>query len=215
MRDSAARFEAVQAPAEMITNPMDPPSPRLLDRFEAELRCYASCVFTRDMLLELYHHMEWADAKAWEAAPDNGPPDDRLRLLLVHIHVVQRAFLHVWTHQPVVEAFRTPEDFSTLAGVRAWARPYYPEARRFLDGVTADQLSQPLTMPWAAELSKHLGRPPHATTLGETCFQVASHSTYHRGQVNTRFRELGAEPPLVDYIAWVWFGRPAAWWGPI
>ena len=36
-----------------------------------------------------------------------------------------------------------------------------------------------------------------------------SHSTYHRGQVNARLREIGAEPPLVDYIAWLWFDRPA------
>jgi uncharacterized damage-inducible protein DinB len=43
-------------------------------------------------------------------------------------------------------------------------------------------------------------------------FQVTSHSTHHRGQVNARLRALGGEPPLVDYIAWVWFGKPAADW---
>lgn len=48
--------------------------------------------------------------------------------------------------------------------------------------------------------------------LGETMIQVAMHSQYHRGQINTRLRELGAEPPLVDYIAWIWFGRPDAAW---
>jgi uncharacterized damage-inducible protein DinB len=42
--------------------------------------------------------------------------------------------------------------------------------------------------------------------------QVATHSTYHRGQVNARLREVGGEPPLVDYIAWIWFGRPAPEW---
>jgi uncharacterized damage-inducible protein DinB len=33
-----------------------------------------------------------------------------------------------------------------------------------------------------------------------------------RAQVNTRLRELGATPPLVDFIAWAWFGKPAAEW---
>lgn len=37
-------------------------------------------------------------------------------------------------------------------------------------------------------------------------------ATYHRGQVNTWLRELGLEPPLVDFIAWVWFGKPAPDW---
>ena len=50
--------------------------------------------------------------------------------------------------------------------------------------------------------------------MAETCLQVCSHSTYHRGQVNARLREIGAEPPLVDYIAWLWFERPAADWPP-
>jgi hypothetical protein len=28
-------------------------------------------------------------------------------------------------------------------------------------------------------------------------------------QVNTRIRELGGTPPLVDFIAWIWAGKPA------
>jgi uncharacterized damage-inducible protein DinB len=49
-------------------------------------------------------------------------------------------------------------------------------------------------------------------TVGETAFQVVSHSTHHRAQANTRLRAVGGDPPLVDYIAWIWFGRPAAPW---
>ena len=45
-------------------------------------------------------------------------------------------------------------------------------------------------------------------TSAETAPHVAMHTTHHRGQVNARLRELGAEPPLVDYIAWLW-QRPA------
>jgi hypothetical protein len=26
--------------------------------------------------------------------------------------------------------------------------------------------------------------------------------------VNARLREMGGELPLVDFIAWVWFGKP-------
>ena len=42
--------------------------------------------------------------------------------------------------------------------------------------------------------------------------QVALHSTYHRGQINARIRELGGEPPLTDFIAWVWAGKPQPSW---
>jgi uncharacterized damage-inducible protein DinB len=55
-------------------------------------------------------------------------------------------------------------------------------------------------------------RKPESTTIGETILQVALHSIYHRGQVNARLRALGQEPPLVDYIAWIWLGRPDPKW---
>jgi uncharacterized damage-inducible protein DinB len=59
---------------------------------------------------------------------------------------------------------------------------------------------------------QQMGRRFEAPTQTETMRQVASRSTYHRGQVNARLRELDGEPPLVDYIAWIWFGRPAPDW---
>ena len=35
------------------------------------------------------------------------------------------------------------------------------------------------------------------------------------GQINARLREIGGEPPLVDYIAWIWLGRPTVNWPSI
>lgn len=163
-------------------------------------------------LRDLYAHMEWADAKVWQAvlALDRGPVDERLRGRLLHIHVVQRAFLHVWTSQPVI--FPEPGEFPSLPELEAWARPYYDETRRFFGGLTETRLDEPIHMPWVKLFEQQLGRPLETPTLADTMFQVPSHSTYHRGQVNTIVRELGGEPPLVDYIAWVWFGRPNPDW---
>jgi uncharacterized damage-inducible protein DinB len=170
-------------------------------------------MFSRHAIRELYRHMEWADAKVWEAVPLAAePPDEILRERLVHIHVVQRAFLYAWTGGPVTESFKSGKDFPTLAAARAWAQPYYGQAYAFLDSLPDDRLGETVTLPWAAMIVEHLGRNPAPTTLADTCFQVASHSTYHRGQVNIRLREIGAEPPLVDYIAWAWFDKPAADW---
>ncbi|SHH23918.1 Uncharacterized damage-inducible protein DinB (forms a four-helix bundle) [Chryseolinea serpens] len=36
--------------------------------------------------------------------------------------------------------------------------------------------------------------------LHEILFQVINHSTYHRGQIATEFRQSGLEPLLTDYI---------------
>jgi uncharacterized damage-inducible protein DinB len=169
-------------------------------------------MFTRELLAELLSHMEWADAKVWAAVPETQPADSRLMQWLVHIHVVQRAFFAVWVSDDVRAAFRKPADFASPGEARDWARAYYPAAHAFIRALTTERMTAPLVMPWAADISQQLGRPIGPTTIGETCFQVTSHSTYHRGQVNARLRELGAEPPLVDYIAWLWFGRPEPEW---
>ena len=40
--------------------------------------------------------------------------------------------------------------------------------------------------------------------------QVVLHTQHHRGQVCARLRDAGGEPPTVDFIVWLWEGRPAA-----
>jgi len=169
---------------------------------------------TREHLRDLIHHMEWADAEVWRAvlAHAGARQDARLRDLLLHLHVVQRGFLLVWRAQPVAQAMRTATEFEDIVDLRAWAQPNYADVRQFVDGVDAAALTRGVTMPWVETYQRQLGRTFDTPTLAETIFQVTSHSTYHRGQVNTRLREVGGEPPLVDYIAWVWFGRPEPDW---
>ena len=93
-----------------------------------------------------------------------------------------------------------------------WGRGYYAEAFAHLGALGDEAMAGPLPVPWAAMVEQRLGRAPEVTTLGETALQVALHSLYHRGQVNARLRAVGGEPPLIDYIAWIWLGRPAPAW---
>ncbi len=169
-----------------------------------------NALFSKDGLLDLFRHMEWADGEVWRAVLVCGPAGDdaTLRGLLFHLHVVQRAFLAVWKTREVI--FPDPSEFQRIGDLHAWTATYYAEARAFLDAVDGDALTRKVVMPWANELAKQMGRMPDPPTLAETMFQITSHSTYHRGQINTRLRALGGEPPLVDYIAWIWFGRPVA-----
>jgi uncharacterized damage-inducible protein DinB len=166
-----------------------------------------------DLLRQLIRHMEWADAEVWRAveAHEAAGRDTRLRELLTHLHLVQRLFLVVWQKQPL-DPSRGQPAFATAAELRAWAQTYYAEANRFLDALDTQVLTESVSMPWIKSFEAQLGRTFSTPTLGETIFQVTSHSTYHRGQVNARLREVGGEPPLVDYIAWIWFGRPEPSW---
>jgi len=49
-------------------------------------------------------------------------------------------------------------------------------------------------------------------THAESVVQVAMHTTYHRGQVATQIRALGGEPPLTDFVVWIWLGKPEPEW---
>jgi uncharacterized damage-inducible protein DinB len=159
----------------------------------------------------LLSHMEWADAHTWRVA--RGVPsaqtDDRLRWLLHHIHLVQSVYLQAWRGDPfgVTELSSYPD----LAAIEAWARPYYPSAAALAESLDDARLSTELEYPWTELIVKQFGSVV-PSTMSESAWQVFSHTTYHRGQVATRLRELGAEPPVVDFLVWVWGGRPAPQW---
>ena len=166
-----------------------------------------------DALRELMRHMEWADASVWGAVLVHPPAvqDERLRMLLLHLHGVQRAFLAMWTGKPLDSVISDPAAVDLVAAepaVRAYYRELHPAVAAF-DEAT---LQRRIVTPGLEHYEQRMGRRFEAPTLAETMLQVASHSTYHRGQVNARLREIGGEPPLVDYIAWIWFGRPAPEW---
>lgn len=162
-------------------------------------------------LTDLYRHMEWADAAVWTSAFtfEGGPTDSKLRDYFYHLHMVQRAFLRTWRCEPRDTPFPKFDDAQSLM---LWGRTYYSEAVNYLGTLDDNKLSELMPVPWAAMVERRLGRAPETTTVGETALQVALHSQYHRGQINARLREIGGKPPLVDYIAWVWLGRPAAEW---
>jgi uncharacterized damage-inducible protein DinB len=168
-----------------------------------------------DLLRQLIRHMEWADSDVWRAVLAHEPAgrDGRLRDLLIHLHRTQRLFLMVWQKQPLDAAWGKA-DFASLSDLQSWARTYYPDVNQFLDALDEPALANDVTMPWVKSFEAETGRTFSTPTLGETILQVVSHSTYHRGQVNARLRDVGGEPPLVDYIAWIWFGRPEPNWPP-
>lgn len=169
-------------------------------------------MFTIAMFRELFAHMEWADATTWSVllGHEAARSDDVVRGTVVHLHSAQQGFLAAWMNRPL--QFRQPSEFPDIASVYAWATPYYADARAFIAGLDPQSFAEAQVLPWTAYFERQLGREFSGSTLGETLYQVIAHSNHHRGQIAARLRALGAEPQLVDYIAWVWFGRPAAEW---
>lgn len=160
---------------------------------------------------ELIQHTEWADSVVFAAI--QGKPqvegDEVLLKRLRHIHLVQKAFLDVWLNQPI-----NPHstDSLNLLELAAFAKSLHRDIQEFQKALSSDDLDRVVHLPWSEQLSRTLGFEIANPSLGQTLLQVASHSSYHRGQVNARLRELGIEPPMTDFIAWVWANKPAPAW---
>lgn len=166
----------------------------------------------RGALLDLYEYMAWADAEVWRAvlACEAAAGDARIQDLLQHMYMAGKVYLRVWRGEPADEA---PPEWDTATEVCAWGRAYLEEVREFVATRTEEAIREPMPASWMQRLEGYIGPAAGPVTLGDTMAQVPLHSQHHRGQVCTRLRELGVAPPLIDYVVWVWQGRPQAAWG--
>jgi len=160
---------------------------------------------------QLFAYTEWADATVWTAvlSETTASADDRVRDYLFHIHTIQGLFLAVWRDAPLQPPAK---EAKALTPLLALARSTHREITSFLAGLDEASLSQSVRLPWAGRFTELTGKEPSLITMGETLLQVVNHSTYHRGQVNSRLREIGGTPPMTDFIAWVGLGKPAPDW---
>lgn len=163
----------------------------------------------------LLKHMLWADGEVWNKIlelPD-AQNDKSIKDLLYHLHQVQYAFYFLWNELPL--EIPKPEEFPDLKSIAKWGFEYQQKLNQFLLSENAIDKEKIVQIPWSVFFERKTKQKVVPATLEETMLQVASHSTYHRGQINTRFRELGGEPASVDFIVWVWMGKPEPKYGKI
>ncbi len=156
----------------------------------------------------LLKHMLWADNVVWKKVLElpEALDDKRNKELLYHLHQVQYAFYFLWNELPL--EIPKPEEFTDLKSIAKWGFEYQQKLIQFLLLEKAIDNEKIVQIPWSVFFERKTKQKVVPATLEETMLQVASHSTYHRGQINTRFRELGGNPASVDFIVWVWIGKP-------
>jgi len=163
----------------------------------------------------LFYHMLWADAEIWNkvlslnAAQD----DDKIKKLIYHLHQVQYAFYFLWNDIPIEIA--KPEEFNDLKSIAKWGFEYQQKLIEFIKSKKMNIIEKEIKIPWSIFMERKTGKKAVPATMHETMLQIVSHSSYHRGQINLRFRELGGEPAMVDLIFWIWLGKPTSDWGDI
>lgn len=154
-----------------------------------------------DEILDLYRYDGWANARVLEAAgrlpPDGftrgmGSSFPSVRDTLVHILASQWVWLSRW------------EGTSPRGMPEGWAEAGFDELEEhwrafesrqaaFLASLTEDRLDEVLEYRTTAGVR-------YRSPLWQMLRHVVNHSTYHRGQVVTMLRQLGAEAPATDLI---------------
>ena len=149
----------------------------------------------------LYEYTRWADARVLEAVSKLGPEPwtkdlgsslKSVRDTVVHIASAQWIWLSRWKGESP-KGMWTAADYPTLASVRERWDPVRAELAAFAAEQTEESLNKPLVY-------KNLKGEPMSFPLGHLLLHVANHSTYHRGQVTTLLRQLGAQPVSTDLV---------------
>jgi uncharacterized damage-inducible protein DinB len=165
----------------------------------------------QSQLQKLLDHMQWADALVWACLLDHreARSDEQIRACAHHTHQVQWAYLQLWRDEKL--SLTDLSAFNDVFAIYQWCRRYYAQLTDYRGALDTVSLERQIQFPWADELVKQWGSA-QPVTLAESILQITFHTTYHRGQMNRRLRELGAEPPLTDFVVWIWMGRPAPEW---
>jgi uncharacterized damage-inducible protein DinB len=149
-----------------------------------------------------YHY--WARDRLLDAL-ETVPPDQLTRDLgssfksihetLAHTYAAEWAWYSRWQGQSPT-ALLPADQFPDVAAVRrAWSQ-HEAEMRAFLDAVGEDGVSRVFEY-------KLLSGQPGASPLWQMLQHVVNHASYHRGQVTTMLRQLGATPAKpMDMIAY-------------
>ncbi len=162
-----------------------------------------------EFIRDLYGHQEWADAEIWEAV--EGQPgaidDEHIAKRFRHFHSTQFGYLKLLRGEEIdiKDFIRRYGDSVAIADVRKNAIEIHQELVRFLAAMPESRLNERLLIPWFKD-------PTFVVTVAQALVQVPMHSQHHRGQNFTRLRELGGKPPTLDFVLWIWKGRPKPAW---
>jgi uncharacterized damage-inducible protein DinB len=149
----------------------------------------------------LYDYTRWADVRIHDAVSklsseqwtkDLGSSLKSARDTVVHIASAQWIWISRWKGESP-KGMWTAADFPTPASIRERWEPLAAALAAFVAEQTEESLARPLNY-------KNLKGEPMSYPLGHLMLHVTNHSTYHRGQVTTLLRQLGAQPVSTDLV---------------
>jgi uncharacterized damage-inducible protein DinB len=158
-----------------------------------------------DHLRELMGYQEWADAvffHFWSKA-EGMWDDEEMRRRAEHNSFVQEAFRNLILGESVGNWNEGPPP--SFLELKNRAHKANALCRDLVAKMEKKDLVDIVKPPWAPDT-------PHHITIADALVQVAMHTQHHRGQNITRLKQLGGKTANVDWIIWLWKGKPEGRW---
>ncbi len=149
----------------------------------------------------LYEYNAWANHRTLDSCNDLseeqftrdlGSSFRSVRGTVVHILGAEWVWLERW-HGRSPRALPAAEEFPRLASVGSHWAELESNLLRFINGLSAEELAR-------VHSFHTLTAGTAANPLWQTVQHVVNHGSYHRGQVATLLRQLGAKPLFTDFI---------------
>lgn len=154
-----------------------------------------------DQIRALHDYNKWANERIFDAV-SNLTPEQYTRDMQSSHRSVRDTFVHVisveWIYQQRVngdspKSLWSSLDFPTVPKLREEWVKLVGRQMAFTDNLTEEQLKTPITY-------INLAGEPNTYSLWQILQHVVNHSSYHRGQITTMLRQLGAVPVSTDFL---------------
>lgn len=158
-------------------------------------------MITPEDVRTLFTYDSWANRRMMDACAAL-TPEQFTRDLGSSFRSVHDTLAHIMGAQWIwLERFRgrspsalpSGAEFADLASLKARCEQVQRDLSSYVDGLSAADLECSFDY-------RDLKGNPHSSVLGHTLQHLANHGTYHRGQVTTMLRQLGAKPVSTDMI---------------
>ncbi len=149
----------------------------------------------------LYDFNRWANACVLDAAAkltveqytrDLSNSFRSVRDTLTHILAAEWIWLRRWKGTSP-RTFLNPADFPNIEALRAKWAEVEGEQMEFVNSLAEDALMTKITY-------VNVKGETWSYALWQMLQHLVNHSTYHRGQITTMLRQLGAEPAATDFL---------------
>lgn len=156
---------------------------------------------TPELTRQLFDYNAWSNQRVLEAAEQLsdeqftkplGSSFSSVRDTLMHICGAEWIWLERF-HGRSPSSIPNNSDVQTLTALREHWRPQTEQLLSFVNGLTQNELDCVFEY-------KTINFGVYKNPLWQSLQHLANHGTYHRGQVATLLRQLGAKPILTDLM---------------